>query len=114
MAFIEIAPGIWVNKEGEFQMEVQRPDPLWIIINETETQVIISGENILVFSNEQLAKDFIEKTKLEGALTKKYSWNELVDSHKAIYKGALVDHTGERGFYAYVPLKRVPKEMRDE
>lgn len=104
--FEEIVPGVLINTKRDVKVFIPHPDPIWVIKNKEGTALIANCGAIFVFSSEELANKYIEKTKIDGGFLKCFSWDELVDKFSNFYRNALVDHKGEFGFYKNVPLKK--------
>ena len=104
--FEEIAPGVMVNTRKGFKIEIPHPDPVWVIRNKDKTASIGGQGTLFVFSSEELAKRYMEKTGVEEGSPKRFSWDECVDKFGRSYSDVLVDHKGEAGFYSNVPLRK--------
>jgi hypothetical protein len=104
--FEEIVPGVSVNTKRGWKIEIPHPDPGWVIRNKDETLSIGNRENLYVFSSEELANKYMEKTHLSGGFPKSFSWDECVDKFGKSYSNVLVDPTGEPGFLSSVPLRK--------
>lgn len=104
--FEEIAPGVSVNTKRGWKISIPHPDPVWVIRNKEETATSGDYGTLFVFSSEELANKYIEKTNLKGGFPKRFTWNELVDKFGSSRQDVLVDHKGEVGFYSNVPLKK--------
>lgn len=80
------------------------PDPVWLIKDKKNAKFIYDSESLLVFSDKELAKKFLEKTGLEDCFPKCFSWEEVVDKFSKHCSKVTVDHRGESGFYRVVQL----------
>ena len=104
--FQEVVPGVMVNTECGIKISISHPDPVWVIRNKEETASIGGPGILFVFSSEELANQYMEKTKIEEGFPKCFSWDELVDKFSESYTDVLVDQNGESGFYGSAPLKK--------
>jgi hypothetical protein len=105
--FEEVVPGVLVNKSSGFKVSIPHPDPCWVIRNpeKTATMVTKSG-SLAIFSDEEKANTYMKDWKKEDFVLEAYGWDDLVDKFGKQFADAIVDHSGEPGFYQNVPLKK--------
>jgi hypothetical protein len=104
MAFKEVVPGILVNEK--FKVSIPHPDPCWIIRSPEDNLCFVSGDHLLVFSNEEKANALMKEWSGAQYKLKQYSWDDLVDVFKVRFRQVLVDCEKESGFYSLVPLQK--------
>ncbi len=100
----QVAPGILVS-EG-IKVTIPHPDPCWVIESPDKTQVYGQDGQIFIFSQEEHLQIFTKAADLAEYVAVSYTWDALVDRHGALNTRAIVDHTGNPGFYAVVPLEK--------
>lgn len=111
MGFREIAPGVMVS-DG-IKVQIPHPDPCWVITNNNDPTVAVSSgpKMLLVFSSREHASSFMDKQDVPESVKKDFSpvvvtWDELIGMFGELYSACIVDHEGEPGFYAQVPLSK--------
>ncbi len=102
--FKQVAPGILVS--GDMQVNIDHPTECFILRNEADTASMHHDGALSVFSSEEKANAYIQKTGLSGAVIKPYQWDQLVDEFGERFGECLIDHRGEDGFYGTAPLKK--------
>lgn len=110
MPFVQVAPGVMVNTDSGFQVEIPHPDPCWLIFN-SEGIIISNGETgaIPIFTTEEQARTFMHAVAIE-AEAKEFTWDAFVDYMDELTEPctaeAIVDHRGEDGYYSVVPIRK--------
>ncbi len=104
-AYREIAPGVWVSNDTK--VSIAHPDQSWLVATEKQEVISDGRGKVPIFTSEQAATTFIEKTALKDVRPfGPYGWDELVDMLSDHNHSAIVDHRGEPGFYLHSPLQK--------
>jgi hypothetical protein len=89
----------------EITIQHVHPDPCWIIRNREETASYSNKGSLFVFSSQQLADDYVSKSRLAGAMVKMFSWNDIVDLFGGGFNEAMVDPSMDHdGFCTVCPF----------
>lgn len=104
--FRRVAPGLLVA--DHIKVTISHPDPCWLISNLDNTRILTDGAgSVPMFSNEAVARLFLEKTGIKEAKPfGPHSWDAVVDNLGETCHTAIIDHHGEEGFYQNAPLQK--------
>ncbi|XLQ20155.1 MAG: hypothetical protein ACKUBY_00040 [Candidatus Moraniibacteriota bacterium] len=106
MSFKQVGPGLLVDTD-KVKVSISHPNPCCVISNSEITATVATGDgSLLIFSNEKKAQYFREKELDNNYVIEEFSWDDLVDKYAEQYVQALLDHTGDPGFYQNIPLQK--------
>jgi hypothetical protein len=104
--FTQVAPGVLVNTD-KFSVSISHPDHCFILTDTKKTGVMSNDGSLLIFSQEELANNYLKAVGRAGTLVAvSFSWEKLVDKFGRYYKTASLDQTGEDGFFERIPLRK--------
>lgn len=100
----EASEGVWVIA-GKGKLK-NPPDPCWIILNQTGG---VLGDNdrssIYVFSNEEIANDWINENGQEGVGSSKLiNWDSMVNRYSDVFIDAIININSEEDWLQFAPL----------
>ena len=80
------------------------PPFCWVITDREEKNAIVLDEALAVFSKQEMAQSFISRNKIPSCRTKLLSWEVIVRKFKGTAQKAVLDFTGDKGYYKVVAL----------
>ena len=80
------------------------PPFCWIITDREEKNAIVLDEALAIFSKQEGAQNFISRNGIPKCRTKLLSWDVIVRKFKGTAQKAVLDFTGDKGYYTVFPL----------
>jgi len=103
----EVAPSLLLAGDIRVAIPQNQPEQVCVIRDPYEMAVFGNHDSLhlCVFSEEEKAKKFMEN-RPESYVIRTYAWDELVKDFGESFIGAMVDPTGEPGFFKVVPFQK--------
>ena len=107
----EVAPSLLLVGDIRVVIPQNQLERVCVIRDQDEMSVFGDHDSLhlCVFSSSEKAENFM-KDRSENYVIKKYGWDELVADFGKSFVGAMIDPTGEPGFFKVVPF--VPSQKR--
>ena len=103
----EVAPSLLLAGDIRVVIPQKQPERVCVIRDPYEMAVFGNYDSLhlCVFSEEEKAKKFM-KDCLESYIIQTYAWDDLISDFGKVFVGAMVDPTGEPGFFKVVPFQK--------